>query len=658
MAPSDTNQAFLTKETPTRDENHSHGPTNRFLHRWRSSWQAPTTMVGLLCLGGALALGHHFFYRSLQGTRTPDNYSQQLNTAYGTAFAFLAKASLIGAISSAYTQHMWFDFRTKFTKISTIDSKFTALSNIFSLLDPQFLWKSKIGVILALFSWLLPLAAIVTPATLSVRTTQSSNITMLPVPKADFASFPVPVAGNALNPSLDRLSRLVSSGMQIPPVSAFIPDATYSLEFLGPSLRCSTAANNVLKNIDTVFDTIGNKTGSQPNAVYMAFSPFTPVTYSGRAWPIDDPGQVSENSKDWKTFVSLCLTGSSTVCSFIQPAIYGRPDNSTVGQGKTIDTANALWLRLGDERLACSIQRTQFNVQFDSRNPFSALKSYSYAHQGTFDATSNETRGYVVATQPLLNILSGATWFIPRFCSLSQAQMTKCTSDISYRTSRTAIHETALTAFVSSKANETYQEILNIGLKESGGVNSVMGSSSPPPEVDMLDLKLSRNLTIGAIIEEMSRNMTLSYFTDARYLSFNSTTVSVTTTKSFNVYVYNVRNLVLAYAIAVGASLLAVLAGMYVYILNGRINTTSTFSTILCATVQNRRLIDIVERAAPLYAFGKKANSLLAAPEMLEARLKYGRLIEQHGGGGQRREYEEAGGFRGAEAFGAPDQVL
>lgn len=160
MSPSDAKQTFLTKQTPTRKDDHTYGQTQDFshktgqvLHRWRSSWQAPITMLGLLLLGGALALGHHFFYRSLKGTRTPDNYSQQLNTAYGNAFAFLAKAALIGAIGSAYTQYMWFDFRSKFAKISTIDSKFTALSSIFSLLDPQFIWKSKISAILAFLCW-------------------------------------------------------------------------------------------------------------------------------------------------------------------------------------------------------------------------------------------------------------------------------------------------------------------------------------------------------------------------------------------------------------------------------------------------------------------------------------------------------------------------
>ncbi|CAO2650021.1 Nn.00g013130.m01.CDS01 [Neocucurbitaria sp. VM-36] len=664
MAPSNTKQPFLAKETPSRDDDHSREearprPNDRFIHRWRSSWQAPTTMIGLLFLGGALALGHHFFYRSLRGTRVPDSYSQQLNTAYGTAFAFLAKASLIGAISAAYIQHIWFDFRTKFAKISTIDSKFMALSSILSLLDPQFLLKSKVGAILALLTWLLPLAAIVTPATLSVRTTQTLDVATLHVPNADFPSaFPVPAAGNALKPSLDRLARFVTSGIQIPPVDAYIPNATYTLDFVGPSLQCGTPSDDVLRNIDTVFDTVNNKTGSQPNAVYVAFSPFTPVTYSGRAWPLDDPGQSSDNPDDWKDFVDLCLTSSNRVCSFIEPTLYGRPDDSTAGWGETIDTTNALWLRLGDERLACSIQKTQYSVDFDARNSLTALKSYSFIHQGTFEANSNETAGFIVATQPLLNILSGATWYSARWCSTAEMQMSKCTTDISYRTSRTAIHETALTAMIYTKANEIFQKLWDIGSKAYAGAGQVVDSQSPPPAVDDLDLRLSRNLTIGTIIEEMSRNMTLSYFTDARYLLYNSTSVQVTTTSTYNIYAYNVRNLILAYVIAFGASLLAVLAGMYVYLANGRVNCTATFSSILCATVRNPGLASLVEQAAPLIRVQKKSESLLAGRELLNLRLKYGRLVEEHGVDGESRGFVEDGRHKHVEAFGAPDQVL
>jgi hypothetical protein len=61
----------------------------------------PLTMIGLPILGVLLAAGHHLFYSSLNDTETPNNFKQQLNIAYGTAFAFLAKSALIAAVASA-----------------------------------------------------------------------------------------------------------------------------------------------------------------------------------------------------------------------------------------------------------------------------------------------------------------------------------------------------------------------------------------------------------------------------------------------------------------------------------------------------------------------------------------------------------------------------
>jgi hypothetical protein len=100
-----------------------------------------------------MAVGHHHFYQSLNNTKTPDSFTQQLNTAYGTAFAFVAKACMIAAVGSAYTQYIWADFRKKLIKISTIDSTFTATSSIVSLLDPRFIWTCKTGAVLAALIW-------------------------------------------------------------------------------------------------------------------------------------------------------------------------------------------------------------------------------------------------------------------------------------------------------------------------------------------------------------------------------------------------------------------------------------------------------------------------------------------------------------------------
>jgi hypothetical protein len=160
MSPSDVKQAFLPNRESGRgstarpeQEDKALAVDRGFTHRWRSSWQAPTTMIGFLLLSSAMAVGHHCFYLSLNGTTTPNNFSQQLNIAYGTAFAFVAKAYMVAAVVSAYTQYIWSDFRKTLITISTIASTFTATTSIVSMLDPRFLWTCKTGAILAALVW-------------------------------------------------------------------------------------------------------------------------------------------------------------------------------------------------------------------------------------------------------------------------------------------------------------------------------------------------------------------------------------------------------------------------------------------------------------------------------------------------------------------------
>lgn len=76
-------------------------------------------MVASLIVGFLFALGHHLFYASLDRQRaatTLEHYGilgmnvsiQQFNTAVGTAFAFLVRASLMLSIAIAYFQiFMW-----------------------------------------------------------------------------------------------------------------------------------------------------------------------------------------------------------------------------------------------------------------------------------------------------------------------------------------------------------------------------------------------------------------------------------------------------------------------------------------------------------------------------------------------------------------------
>jgi hypothetical protein len=68
-------------------------------------WQAPTVIILAFVAGLAFALGHHAFYRNLDGQSVDDHlFDQQTNLAAGHTFAFLVRACLCIAIGVSYWQ--------------------------------------------------------------------------------------------------------------------------------------------------------------------------------------------------------------------------------------------------------------------------------------------------------------------------------------------------------------------------------------------------------------------------------------------------------------------------------------------------------------------------------------------------------------------------
>jgi hypothetical protein len=113
-------------------------------HKHDIHWFGPSSMLAALWVGLIFALGHHFFYNSLDGQEVPPgNYrissydsgisKQQSYFTLGTAFAFAIKTCLVIAVTTAYIQLFWRSLagqlsRKPFT-IRSIDKAYSALGN-------------------------------------------------------------------------------------------------------------------------------------------------------------------------------------------------------------------------------------------------------------------------------------------------------------------------------------------------------------------------------------------------------------------------------------------------------------------------------------------------------------------------------------------------
>ena len=127
-------------------------------------WQAPATIILALAFGLLFAVGHHLFYRNLDGQRVAsedisilgsDISPQQLNVAIGTAFAFLVKASLVTAVSTAYLQLLWRALLRsgRGSTLGNLDTTFSGLNNIISLGKIWVWWRLPLLFALAVVAW-------------------------------------------------------------------------------------------------------------------------------------------------------------------------------------------------------------------------------------------------------------------------------------------------------------------------------------------------------------------------------------------------------------------------------------------------------------------------------------------------------------------------
>jgi hypothetical protein len=231
-------------------------------------------------------------------------------------------------------------------------------------------------------------------------------------------------------------------------------------------LQCKTPTDNdTITKIDNLFEQIAGTTGDQKknitNAVYAAFSPWTG---GYKIWPFDAKNQpiytTNTNETSWYFFIGDCITGPQN-CSFSTAAISGRPqysdsDKGYHGIGPLVYSSSALWLRLGTDRLSCSIQRTNYTVKFDAANVQSSLANYTFEWQGVFNASTPkgpdpQLSNFFRQTQSVLDIFEGAVYCNNSWCALNCGAPGSgtCSSTMIPTTARTTIANTAAAGLLS-----------------------------------------------------------------------------------------------------------------------------------------------------------------------------------------------------------------
>lgn len=235
-------------------------------------WRIPALMLSSLIIGVALAIAHHAFYSSLAGTAVSSHpiklvswttTQQQVNIAIGTAFAFVVKASLILACSTAYMQLLFGVINQKAFKLEVLDNWFGGLHDLWSLGCLASYWRYPLLTLMALTCWLLPIAAIISPASLNVviDRIQPSPIRSEFVPQPAFKSLAYCMLdwggwkGNgrlAYDWPIQEVSRIAyaaATAGTILPVEAPGTNASWQVQFDAPRLSCNDVDNDLREAI-------------------------------------------------------------------------------------------------------------------------------------------------------------------------------------------------------------------------------------------------------------------------------------------------------------------------------------------------------------------------------------------------------------------------
>ncbi|KAH6614010.1 hypothetical protein C7974DRAFT_68531 [Boeremia exigua] len=146
------------------------------LAQWHVHWTTPAIISSLFVAGVMGALGHHFFYAHLNGKPATE---QLMMVRYGTALAFFTKSMLVSCVVVCYRQRVWHTLRRKAMTINGIDGLFSATEDpTMFFLNWEMVRNGKLATLMAICSWLIPIASVLSPASLTSQP-RPTNMTMI-----------------------------------------------------------------------------------------------------------------------------------------------------------------------------------------------------------------------------------------------------------------------------------------------------------------------------------------------------------------------------------------------------------------------------------------------------------------------------------------------
>jgi len=547
----------------------------------RFGFQTPATVVGLIIGAIGFALGHHFYYQSLKDTVVQSEDQQSWAIRLGTGAAVFTKTALVALIGIAAVQRIWATLRRKAMTLRGIDGMWGIMGDPTWIFNSELLGHAKILMLFAVVSWSIPLITIITPATLSVQSVLTSTITPSPVRTVNFSNptgwYTYEGPGRIEGPGseVSRLFTEVYASRRITPMNPPFPNATYDLEFWGPSYKC-TPAEEIFATANTpTWNTSDRFFGSPHKTFREAFYAELPIANQSRF-----------------------RSPSSYIGTKYQAAAPVYMNNIVL-----------LYAEGGPTELVCQLHNTSYSltISFNNGNQTITPRAITPFSPAAFPAQAG-----ISALLP--SAFSGPGPFPANVSATFYA------THLLFRNLLVANITLGSQGILSFNGVATKP----IPLADSA-IPFCPDVAEPFQDVYFDGPAACRSGSLARAVEDLSRNFTLSTLTYQFWDDGNATT-TVDMQRIFpqNRYAYQAQTLWITYAVGFFVTALCLVLGGMAMVENG-VTSSTAFSTVMLTT-RNRDL-DVLARDREL---GSKPLS----DDIARVRMRFGYLMGDEGEGG------------------------
>lgn len=215
--------------------------------------------------------------------------------------------------------------------------------------------------------------------------------------------------------------------------------------------------------------------------IYMATSPMN-IPY------LNDGGDSDFTA--WTQFAVQCIV-STGLCPMMAFAA----------------NSDALWIQQEKENIACALYETNYTVQFEASNITQEIRSVEFEF---LQPIQEPSISYFFIVHSLVDLLAGALTVSKLKVNDAGAADGRAHGNSTYFTqvlsTRTRIWSTLLIGALNIIGGAELQDPLE------------HSPNRPLPSISQEDRALTRGKTLGFLIEELSRNLTMNLFSDPRFL--------------------------------------------------------------------------------------------------------------------------------------------